>query len=284
MAEKVLNTYRKILDALSENPTTIDELALKTTMKRGWLLSPLEILEEQGLVKRYPDGYATTRATASVVAMLERWHSGFDATLYGAAREVAHIILTYSRPDAQVKDVLLFGSLARGDVNPNDIDMVILHDGRRLTEFEKGIYREAPVSLRVMDAPAGPDNLRRSATSILTALGSDCPPPAYASEGEAEWDKKRAVGRVTTLLGGLNLAVDETLDLHELHVGVLDPKQPWRQDDVKQNVREPSFFNTFLTEGRLYDRRTADFTTAVEEKYPGAASLFPQRNPRYARS
>ena len=41
------------------------------------------------------------------------------------------------------------------------------------------------------------------------------------------------------------------------------------------SCRDPTFWFTILSEGRIYDRNTHDFSIKVEDKYPGALDLFP---------
>lgn len=45
-----------------------------------------------------------------------------------------------------------------------------------------------------------------------------------------------------------------------------------------ESCRDPTFWYTILSEGKLYDRTKHDFTLSVNDKYPGAVELFPSKS------
>ena len=72
------------------------------------------------------------------------------------------------------------------------------------------------------------------------------------------------------------LALNEVLDIHAMNVGLLDPEgMAEERKIVISQCTDPTFWNTVLTTGRLYDVDAGKFTIPVDQKYPGASKLFP---------
>ena len=280
MVDKILSSYHGILSALQQKPLTIDELARTTRAKQGWLLHPLRVLGKQGLVTVLDGHYAVTQTGSGITELVHMWREDHDRSLYGAAQEIAKMILQETYEVAAARDVLLFGSLVRGESNPRDIDMTVLHAGSRIFNFEPDPYKERPFAKREEDEPISPENFRVSAWRILRKLGSKRDPDV--SFGEAR--VKDAYDLAEEILDRFGGSVEDSLDLHALHVTILDPKQGWMRDAALKDARDPTFYHTMLSQGRLYDLRTHDFTMPVEEKYPGCIALFPALDPKYHRS
>lgn len=91
------------------------------------------------------------------------------------AEQVAKTILEYSNKEHQIEGVLLFGSTLTGQryrperKTPQDVDMVIIHNGSSLSEFDWDEYCE---NKNLCDSPVGEGNNRSSPWNIAYALGS----------------------------------------------------------------------------------------------------------------
>ncbi|MBI4439605.1 hypothetical protein HY638_01380 [Candidatus Woesearchaeota archaeon] len=100
------------------------------------------------------------------------------------------------------------------------------------------------------------------------------------TEADKTLRRNMVAGKVGWYLGYCGLAInDRTLDLQVMNQDLLVPEkgQEDREIAIKQ-CRDPLFWHTVLTTGRLYDRHAGEFspkfTIPVEAKYPHAAELF----------
>src|SRR3989344_5061624 len=79
-------------------------------------------------------------------------------------------------------------------------------------------------------------------------------------------------GRVRSLMTEQRLALNEVLDIHAMNVGLLDPEgMAEERKIVISQCTDPTFWNTVLTTGRLYDVDAGKFTIPFDQKYPGAS-------------
>ena len=98
--------------------------------------------------------------------------------------------------------------------------------------------------------------------------------------GEAVDEKLRSrmvSTKVKALMEEHGLNLDEVLDLHVMNVGLLSAGEMQDERDiVVAQCTDPTFWNTVLTTGRLYNRDSGKFEIPVDQKYEGASQLFPQ--------
>jgi hypothetical protein len=275
-----------ILETLQGHPASLEELAAAQALPVGLLRVPVNFLLSQNLVTRTGNRFAvadspTTRALARLSA---QWRGYNDTTYRTLAQDVAEIILNNSWPALGVSDVLLFGSTLRETGTPNDIDMVIVHNSNnshRLAEFNADPYGQRPRRTTVTELRAGGNNDRHTAQHTFYQLG-------YLHS------EAKRVGDLISKRVGQSLrakADEETMrllfDVHVLHIGLFgyennsgrivrstyDLHTSARCEAIA-SCRDPTFWHTVLTTGRLYDRVTHDFTQPVSEKYPGTIGLF----------
>ncbi len=88
------------------------------------------------------------------------------------------------------------------------------------------------------------------------------------------FEQRMVVEKVKKYFADKNLDMNEVLDLHVMDREVLSPVGENDRKLAIQQSRDPTFWYTVLTVGRLYDRGTRTFTIPVEEKYPQAIELF----------
>ena len=77
--------------------------------------------------------------------------------------------------------------------------------------------------------------------------------------------------------------ISKVFDIHVLNTDLLrNPEDEvlregvqGRRQGVIDSCGDLTYWYTVLSEGRLYDKRTHDFSILVEDKYPGALELFP---------
>jgi hypothetical protein len=84
--------------------------------------------------------------------------------------------------------------------------------------------------------------------------------------------------QVKALLDSQGLEISSTLDLHVMHFNALSRSgKRWRkkrQELIHKKCRDPTFWYTVLSEGRLYDPTVGDFVTEIGDKYPRALEYF----------
>lgn len=84
--------------------------------------------------------------------------------------------------------------------------------------------------------------------------------------------------KVNALLEEKNLPVNKTLDLHLLDEEVLLPGYGQeRREILLRQCRDPTFWYTVFTSGKLYDQSSGTFSISFQEKYD--PELFIQLNP-----
>ncbi len=89
--------------------------------------------------------------------------------------------------------------------------------------------------------------------------------------------RRMVINRVERVFNRLGLNLNETLDLHVMNRGLLVPGQYDEERAIAiQQCRDPSFWHTVLEAGRLYDRKSKEFSIPVSVKYPDALGLFKQ--------
>lgn len=232
---------------------------------------------------------------------------GNEKRLYQLAREVARIIHEKSWLGVGVEDVLLFGSAMRDDAKPKDLDMLILHNGRRLKEFNIDPYAKGRPRTE-SDMPIEDGNRRYYGFHIFMRLGYRGDPDfvptweagSYKREiaREKELESDSALRNILRLLGpfgfsdeslngdplslgeGVRRRISRLFDVHVLSTALLrerDEHYDDRRAEAMRCCRDPTFWHTVLTEGRLYATSKRDFTIPVDQKYRGATALFEQR-------
>lgn len=223
------------------------------------------------------------------------------------AQEAARLCFEYSYHDAMLRDVLLFGSTLRQNKDPEDIDLVILHKGWKLEEFDKDPYGEKKDAKPKHDKPIGEDNLRQHSSAIFHQLGYRNIEEFDYFEFRNTWDEehgqanredfqaafekaqedywvRRSLNSVDTQIIKLVYprSVDDIFDVHVLSTVLFGDERHIEHGrrEAMRSCRDPTFWYTVLTEGRLYDSSTKDFTLEVDEKYPGATELFVPKKPQ----
>lgn len=310
-----------ILQTLVKGNATLEELAAEAKCAVGSLSGPLRMLREQGLVAEGSGSYslAEGKKTEEILAMVAPWASYFNASFYDIAKDTAKIILEKSWEEVKVEGVMLFGSTLRRD-NPNDIDLLILHSGNKLSPYTRYSEREGKMQY---DAPTGKGNVRERSFNLLRYTGYRIDSneravahigrrieqlgagPALSERVQQDIEERGAdvVCNDEDIYG-----IETVFDVQAMSTALLGDAKPlelearthaaygsdenrereyqdyWRylrkriageRQDAVKNCRDPTFWHTILSEGRLYDPARHDFTIPIEEKYPGALALFP---------
>ncbi len=225
--------------------------------------------------------------------------SDVGSQYYEIARDTAEIILTKSWKEVRVKDVMLFGSTLRWkqdhNVIPNDIDMLIMHNGGDLYEFDWDIYGSLKDWVQKSDEPVAKGNKRYDAYVIFFRLGFK------------EWSKENAVVESRK---GKGFVADSALqnilrrverlgirppssvtrfddrdffakmfDVHVLSTGLFgeDSYAERNREEAINSCRDRTFWYTVLRTGKIYNPKGQDFNVHVEERYPGILSFFYRR-------
>jgi len=285
--DDMINKNFRVLFELQKGPKNLEDLARQAKLRTGQLRTPLKILQEKGLVKEDTGLYSLTPSedTDRVLRLVQPWMSYFDGDLYEVAKDVAAIILTKSWEDVEVRDVLAVGSLLDND-SPDDIDMIVLHEGYRLREFSRDPYNEIENPIYHSDEKPSEKNRRFRGSTILRQLGY---PMALTDSNPTMQYKASVFYHVLKRVEGLSFEVPEMLsdsqneelsalfDLHVLSISLFEPDNLTRMEAV-ENCKDNRFWYQALKSGRLYDPRTHDFTMPLEDKYPGAIELFNPAN------
>jgi len=284
--EKLAEQNIRILTSLNEKNLSLEKLAEKVKTKQGKITIPINILKEQNLIKENNGIYSLNTKSESlqnVFDLVNPWLNYFDGSYYEVAKDVANIILKKSWEDVGVEDILLFGSASRGETNPNDLDLLILHSGGRLEEYDIDPYGEKSDLVVESDLPVSKNNLRYGAFNIFRRLGykedvkdSACgniikrvkdfgiDPPTGHWDFEDE-DKFNSLFDVHVL--STNLLEKNVEDFYERH-------RNGQREDAMRCCRDPTFWHTILSTGKIYDPKKYDFTINVSDKYPNAIELF----------
>ncbi len=89
--------------------------------------------------------------------------------------------------------------------------------------------------------------------------------------------ERQAVTKIKKALAQRGLPVNDTLDLHVMARYLLRPdKGAEDRAMVIKQCRDPTFWYTVLTSGRLYNKDTGKFDQTIDQKYPDACKLFQQ--------
>jgi hypothetical protein len=293
MAENYLVRNVNILTKLVKGPASIDDLAKYAGRPRGLLTVSLKVLTEQGFIKPVGDeiySLTTSPEVNTLLGVMESWLAYTDNSYMELAKDTARIIRDKSWDEVAVQDVLLFGSTLKGTCVPDDIDMLLLHSGQRLVEFDRDPYSTRPSAMKESDIPCGEENRRNGAWCFFRTLG-------YKGTGKDD-DRRRddsayenILKRLEFMGGNSSELVDSIFDVHVMHTGLLlahidppdVPGSGYMDEYMKQqraeaikHCRDPTFWHTVLSEGRLYNPETHDFSLKVDDKYPGASDLFKQ--------
>ena len=296
-----LDNNIKILLRLNNGNVTLDELAEHLKLPSGFLSIPLGILQKQGLIENHNGSYSLNSKSdelGNVLNLIIPWLDYQDNTYYEIAKDIARVIHTKSWDEVGVKDVLLFGSTVRKKEVPNDIDLLILHDGYKLEEFYDDAYEEhSPKAVCLSDHRVGDNSRRIWATGMLNLLGykgndallrDKLYHERFGLESQFREDSayNNVMNRVKHITGeDDSAALDKLLDIHAMSVNLLirdedEGRFRYYSDKRTQAInccRDPTFWYTVLSEGRIYDLDKHDFTIKVNDKYPDAIRMF-QRN------
>ncbi len=293
--ENLVQANLKILMNLDQQSLSLEQLADNMKIKQGKLATPLRILQEQGLIQEVNGSYqlhSTSEPIKELLALIKPWTDYFDGQYYEVAKDVAEIILTKSWGEVGVKDVLLFGSASRGETNPNDLDILILHEGHKLQEFDIDPYGKRSDWETKHDMPAIKGNKRYDAYSIFSQLGYKGDPiDNFQTDNlkkERELQKDSAFNNIVRRVEpfGIRLPTEwkfedrnqfaALFDVHVLSTELFE-REGYRvkyREEAIESCRDPTFWYTVLSAGKLYDPKKHDFTGKVEDKYPGVIELF----------
>jgi hypothetical protein len=204
-------------------------------------------------------------------------HSEF----YEIARKTAKIIHEKSWEANGILHVMLYGSTLHHS-QPEDIDLLVIHDGKRLAPYF--FYRKIMIG-----TPPAEDNARMPPFDFLKELG-------YL-EGSCRRDS--VLANVNELVSPRN--VNDIYDMNSLDVALLKDEDKIIKDpdkitqgftqgvfgschfgsvrDVRERAikscRETNFWYTILSEGKIYDLHSGDFSIEVNKLYPDAIQFFP---------
>jgi predicted nucleotidyltransferase len=93
---------------------------------------------------------------------------------------------------------------------------------------------------------------------------------------EEEIRSKTVLYKVKALVQERGLDLGTVLDLHAMDVDLLyTQKMQDEREMAIQQCTDPTFWNTVLTTGKLYNSESGKFDIPVDQKYEGATSLFP---------
>lgn len=297
--ENLIQANLKILLNLNQNPLSLEQLAESMKTKQGKLATPLRMLQEQGLIQEVDGIYnlhQDSESVQDVLTLINPWLNYFDGQYYEVAKDVAEIILTKSWDMVDVKDVLLFGSASRGETNPNDLDMLILHNGYKLQEFDRDPYRKREDWVRQSDMPSISGNKRYDAYGIFMMLGyKGDPKDNYETNDWRKEERKEEILKQDSAVNNIIRRVEPfgirppkgwefedgdqfsaLFDVHVLSTKLLNADD-YRVNERKEAIkscRDPKFWYNVLSTGKLYDPSKHDFTMSVSDKYPCAVELF----------
>ena len=95
-----------------------------------------------------------------------------------------------------------------------------------------------------------------------------------------KYDKQRVITQVEILLEAQGLKVNEALDIQAMYKNMLSSTDEHttkeRRNAIRQ-CRDPTFWQSILQEGRLYNAKEDNFSIPVTDKYPNALQLFDPR-------
>lgn len=199
---------------------------------------------------------------------------------HSLAQGVAKIILENSWEANEVRSVLLYGSTLKSP-SPRDIDLLILHFmGASLENYTTSRSK----------CEEGEDVHYYPASVILWQLGyKEGKPQDTVSKRVHELFRERGMLQEAELGNMHPPIINQVLDLHVLNTLLIqDPSflgekhreyyqvrlPHFREKAIRMSGKDPNFFHRVLSEGRLYNQQTGDFTVSFEEIYPGKLELF----------
>jgi predicted nucleotidyltransferase len=272
--KKNLNLIQKgigILEKLAQGISTRDKMAQYIGCKENDLLLTLNILLKNGLIRGRKDNLGPKERYITQVKdelkINEKVNSCFaplKGEFYNIAKDTAKIIHEKSYEKRNILEVILYGSALKEDF-PGDIDLLIIHNNWGLAPFS----RYHPLNLEgkfLEDKPKGEKN---DATSIFLDLNG-------FDYDEKEWVITAIENRIKqsnfTYLPEINEIFDVSIIQEDLLKQYEDNK--YLRMCAIDACRDSTFWSTILSEGKIYDKSTHDFSLRVEDKYPGAAELF----------
>lgn len=86
---------------------------------------------------------------------------------------------------------------------------------------------------------------------------------------------KMIATKVKALMEKQKLDVNEVLDLHVMNAGLLLGEMPEEREIIVAQCKDPTFWNTVLSTGALYNPSSKKFELPVDSKYNNASNLFP---------
>jgi len=299
-----------VLERLAQSDATLTELAQSAKCRQGDLSSSIQILQDQELVSQSGERYelADREATTRIIETINPWIAYFNGKFYDIAKDTAKAIHEKSWGANGVVDVMLYGSTLTSK-SPKDIDLLVIHDGGRLRPF-------SPYSTLRVDEPVGKENARDSAYGIFRQLGyktegrgNDSVAVAVGkriaglgagnfteeeiAEKTKDWERvSREIFKFHDEPDVSNSydvhGINNIFDVIVLHAGALmaDANEQvagrygtitGMRNSAVESCRDPTFWHTILSEGRIYDREKHDFSLRVEDKYAGAVDLFPSK-------
>lgn len=245
------------------------------------------------------------------------------------AADIAEIVLkdSYKPPSGQppVRDILLFGSAARGEP-AHDIDLLLFHSSYTLDQLGLVTVYDEHLGGLVPARNINPHKDSNPNDAILSAIGfREIPdlghyfsnatrsfrsqlrslvqsdgrysgivhinhlPPVILHPGTSlasaltQFDRvlydhiasQSPHDRVIALMKSYGLNFLQDLDLQTMNLGLLNPDimKECRKQAIGQ-CADPTFWQTVLSEGKIYDPATRLFETPVSDKYPGATQSF----------
>ncbi|MDP2749490.1 MAG: hypothetical protein Q8O89_01500 [Nanoarchaeota archaeon] len=93
---------------------------------------------------------------------------------------------------------------------------------------------------------------------------------------DEKFASKFTVNKVKQFLEQQGLSIKQTLDIIVMNQGLLKPGDDYQEERnlaMKQSG-DPTFWNSIMVSGRLYNQLSGKFDISFNEKYPGSAELF----------
>ncbi len=314
-------------------------------MERAYITKPLELAQQLARIiledsyvspfdgpQRRADGTVQIDLVPERVRKLDSDVGGVgdmvrreeQACVEGTGREMVLHAPSYVTKDRRmVYDVLLFGSTLRGEAH--DIDVVIIHNLHRLSEYESFLKYESDKQVIDYDVKFDEkaryypstilrelegreiifyDNeyvMRRYFRSVVDSahrsgiyagvfdLDYFVEPVSFTAHDLASFmlqlDEKvkelfrdlkqqTVCGQVEHLFKERELEVDKNLDLLVMSREALFAEGMGHRNMMIKLCRDPTFWYTVFSEGRLFNVDTGLFDTRVEQKYPRALEGF----------
>ncbi|MEK6984057.1 MAG: nucleotidyltransferase domain-containing protein [Nanoarchaeota archaeon] len=192
---------------------------------------------------------------ADILTHVDSWDYR-ERQLMESARSIARAIFEESPLRGQVKEVLLYGSLARKDNIPGDIDLMLLVDTKdgqlNPLKYFSVDNQNMPKRYNVADVTNG---IARELGIVpaLLRIGIKAKDPYGELPDEAENIIFSDTG------GGINLSVIPTQFLRD----------PTLREQYMRLCFTPTYFQDALTDGLAFDVRSGDFIVPTRVAYAG---------------